>query len=70
MLVADTVVAYLQPIQEKISRLLADPQYLLNVLHQGNVKASDIAAKTWKEVQYKLGINFRIKDKKLLKAIR
>lgn len=64
LVVADAVVAYIQPIQERISQLLNDQGYLLSVLADGAEKASVIANKTLKEVHDKLGLNVKYRDSK------
>lgn len=60
MLVADVVVSYLKPIQQKIDEYTQDPQYLLDVLSSGSHRSREIAEKTIKEVRAKLGIDFEL----------
>lgn len=64
LVVADAVVAYIQPIQERISQLLNDQGYLLGVLADGTEKASVIANTTLKEVHEKLGLTVNYRDSK------
>lgn len=64
LVVADAVVAYIQPIQERISQLLNDQGYLLGVLADGGEKASVIANTTLKEVHDKLGLKVQYRDSK------
>lgn len=64
LVVADAVVAYIQPIQERISQLLNDQGYLLGVLADGTEKASVIANTTLKEVHEKLGLTVKYRDSK------
>lgn len=55
LVVAEAVVGYLKPIQENISRYMQNPDYLTDILRQGNEKAQEIASNTWEELQYKMG---------------
>ncbi|XP_028132038.2 tryptophan--tRNA ligase, mitochondrial [Diabrotica virgifera virgifera] len=68
LVVADAVVNFVTPIQERISGYLSEPQLLLEILEQGREKADDIASKNWDEVQYKLGLNFKAKAAKKVKV--
>ncbi|XP_050306662.1 tryptophan--tRNA ligase, mitochondrial [Anthonomus grandis grandis] len=54
--VADAVISYVKPIQEKIGHYLNDVGYLYGVLEEGNAKAAQIANVTLKEVHEKLGM--------------
>ncbi|KAJ8916204.1 hypothetical protein NQ315_016343 [Exocentrus adspersus] len=60
--VADTLVSYLKPVQDKICRYLSDRQYLLDVLKEGSEKASEISERNLEEVRYKLGLKFKAKS--------
>ncbi|CAH1117836.1 unnamed protein product [Phaedon cochleariae] len=64
LLVADAVVEYLRPIQERISDYLSDQHYLMEVLKIGQEKASEISSSTWQEMQHKLGMTFNVSSKK------
>lgn len=64
-MVADAVVSYIKPIQEKIWHYLSDQQYLLHVLDEGSKKAAEIAEKNMEEVRYKLGLKFKVKKDKI-----
>ena len=57
MKVAEVVNEAIQPISKEIARLLADRDYLQNVLKLGAEKASEIADKTMTEVKQKVGIS-------------
>ena len=57
MKVAEVVNEAIQPISKGITRLLADRDYLQNVLKLGAEKASEIADKTMTEVKQKVGIS-------------
>lgn len=66
LVVADAVIEYLKPIQDKISKYLSDSDLLMGILEEGRQKANEIASKNWIEVQNKLGLKFEIKiDKKV-----
>lgn len=60
MLVADVVVSYVKPIQEKIEEYMQDQEYLFEVLRKGALASREIAEKTITEVRGKLGIDFEI----------
>ena len=57
MKVAEVVNEAIQPISKEITRLLANRDYLQNVLKLGAEKASEIADKTMTEVKQKVGIS-------------
>lgn len=63
LIVAEAVVEYLKPIQQNITRYMSNLDYLTAVLKQGNEKAQAIASVTWEEVQYKLGLKWRLDNK-------
>lgn len=65
---ADAVVSYIKPIQEKIWYLLSDQQYLLEVLREGNRRAAEISEKNMEDVRYKLGLKFKVKRKDKFKV--
>ncbi len=52
---ADAVIASLEPLQAEYKRLIADKQYLLNILLTGAEKANYLAVKTLRKVQKKVG---------------
>ncbi|MBR2823931.1 MAG: tryptophan--tRNA ligase [Clostridia bacterium] len=52
---ADAVIAALDPLQAEYKRLIADKQYLLDILLSGAEKASYLATKTLRKVQKKIG---------------
>ena len=52
---ADCAIAALEPLQAEFRRLIADRNYLLNVLNTNAEKASYLAAKTLRKVQKKIG---------------
>jgi len=54
-LLADTVIAHLEPIQQKYKQIMADPGYLESVLRQGQHKAAAIANQTLNRVKQALG---------------
>jgi tryptophanyl-tRNA synthetase len=49
------VIAALEPLQSEYNRLIADKQYLLDILLAGAEKANYIATKTLRKVQKKIG---------------
>lgn len=53
--VADTIVAELSPLQEKVKALLADKSYLEEVYKKGAEKANYLATKTLRKMQKKIG---------------
>nr|XP_023022424.1 tryptophan--tRNA ligase, mitochondrial isoform X1 [Leptinotarsa decemlineata] len=68
LIVADAVVEYLRPIQERISHYLSDERHLLEVLKNGQEEASEISSKHWEEVQHKLGLKFKIRKQEKIKT--
>ena len=52
---SDAVIASLEPLQSEYKRLIADRQYLLDLLLSGAEKANYIATKTLRKVQKKIG---------------
>lgn len=54
--VGDALVEYLAPIRKQFKHLIAEPQYLNEVLNKGASRANIIADATWKEVKLKVGI--------------
>lgn len=67
LVVAEAIVEHLKPIQENIARYRSNPDYLINVLAQGNYKAQEIASKTWEEIQCRLGLKIMIDSKDIFK---
>ena len=55
MLVADSVVEALRPIQSEYKRLIADEEYLRSVMRDGAEKAGRIAMRTLSKVHRKIG---------------
>ncbi|MGI5899001.1 MAG: tryptophan--tRNA ligase [Christensenellales bacterium] len=56
LLVADSVIAALKPIQDEYQRLAADKGYLTQVMKDGAAKAERIAARTLSKVHRKIGL--------------
>lgn len=56
-LVADALVAHLEPIRSDIDRYLADPGYLATVIEEGCERARETAERTLHEVKEKVGMN-------------
>jgi tryptophanyl-tRNA synthetase len=56
MAVAEAVISYLKPIQDKYSELLGDEDKLKSILREGAERIAPIAKKTLKEVQEKVGL--------------
>ena len=54
---ADAVVSVLEPIQTEYKRLLAEKQYLTDVIALGAEKARRTAARTVRKVYHKLGFD-------------
>lgn len=52
---AEALIIHLAPIQEKFFSIREDKQYLLNVLHEGKIKARNIAEPLFTEVKKKVG---------------
>ena len=55
---AEDMVAFIQPINDKIEAISNDEFFLKKVVQQGKEKAHESAAKTMKEVRELIGINF------------
>ena len=53
---ADTIIAELSPIQEKVKELLKDKSYLESIYKEGAQKASYVANKTLRKMQKKIGM--------------
>lgn len=60
----------LTPIRNEITRLLNSPDYLENVLTNGNNLAKEIAEATWKEVCYKVGLSRELPSAKSERQIQ
>ena len=56
---AQIVAEHINPIRERIMVYQKDPGYLRDVLHAGNVKATEIAAETMEEVRGLVGFKSR-----------
>lgn len=54
--VADAIVDHINPIRLKMDDYLQNPDYLWNVLSDGNEKAREVAEKTMDEVKAKVGL--------------
>jgi len=52
---ADCVIASLEPLQAEYKRIIADKDYLLNVLNSNAQKAAYLASRTLRKVQKKIG---------------
>ena len=52
---SDAIIAALDPLQAEYKRLIADRQYLLDILLSGAERANYIATKTLRKVQKKIG---------------
>lgn len=57
LVVAEAVVEYLKPLQEKIALYQKDPGYITEVLKKGSEKAVEVAVKTVKEVKEAMGLS-------------
>ncbi|KAK9511655.1 hypothetical protein O3M35_000275 [Rhynocoris fuscipes] len=55
--VAEALIEKLAPIRSEIFKLLDSPDYLRSVLRDGDLRAKEIAASTWKEVCHKVGLS-------------
>lgn len=58
---ADVIISYVKPIQQKIEEYIQEPDYLLDVLKDGSDSSREVAEKTIREVRAKLGIDFELK---------
>jgi tryptophanyl-tRNA synthetase len=56
-LLADAVVAHVEPIQRRYGEVMADPRYLQQVLKNGAEKADEVAEKTLLRVKEGMGFN-------------
>ena len=54
-LVADAVIAHLEPIQTRYEEIMAQPEYLDSVLAAGAAKANEIAERTLKDAYAAMG---------------
>lgn len=52
------MIEHFTPIREKIVEYLKNPDYLHNVLNEGNMKAREVAEKTMDEVKTKVGLGY------------
>ncbi|XP_073981971.1 tryptophanyl-tRNA synthetase, mitochondrial [Rhodnius prolixus] len=68
--VAEALNEKLTPIRNEITRLLNSPDYLENVLTNGNNLAKEIAEATWKEVCYKVGLSRELPSAKSERQIQ
>jgi tryptophanyl-tRNA synthetase len=59
MLLADAMLAELDPIREKAEALRADPKRVLGVLQDGAARAREIAASTMSDVRRAMGLTTR-----------
>ncbi len=57
--VTESVNEYFAPIRQKRMELMADTDYLADVLHEGNKKANAIAENTLNEVMDAMGMNYK-----------
>lgn len=54
-IVAQKLIEKFTPIRQEIIKLMDSPEYLSQVLQEGQQKANEIASKTWQEVTSKIG---------------
>ncbi len=54
--IADAIITFLKPIQEKYNTLINDPVQLQKILQKGNSHANEIANKTLQEVKRAIGL--------------
>jgi tryptophanyl-tRNA synthetase len=54
-LLADAIIAHLEPIQNKYHEVRGDEEYLMSVLKQGSDSANEIASKTLKAARVSMG---------------
>jgi tryptophanyl-tRNA synthetase len=52
---AEALIEFLRPLQERYRELIADPEEIARLLHLGADKAQAVAAKTLAEVQERVG---------------
>jgi tryptophanyl-tRNA synthetase len=55
-LLSQAIIRLLEPFQERRRKIAADRDYIIEVLHQGGIKARENAQKTISEVREKMGI--------------
>lgn len=55
---AEAIVGYLKPIQDKYYELMQSEEKLISILEEGRKKVSPIAQKTLKEVKEKIGLGY------------
>lgn len=60
MRVAETVVEYLKPIQERLNIYLSDPDLILQILTSGSEKLTEPAKETVNEVRKKVGLDVNL----------
>lgn len=53
--VAEALVEKFNPIRQEIVKLMDAPEYLSQVLQEGQQRANSIARETWQEVALKIG---------------
>lgn len=66
--VAEVVVEYTKPIQQKLSEYLDEPAYVLDVLKKGSERLTEQAETTIQEVKSKLGMKLDCDIEKKLKV--
>lgn len=54
-IVAEALVEKFNPIRQEIVKLMDAPEYLNQVLQEGQQRANSIALETWQEVALKIG---------------
>lgn len=54
-MVAQVLIEKFTPIRKEIIKLIDSPEYLSQVLQDGQQKANSIASETWQEVASKIG---------------
>lgn len=69
-ILAELIIEHLKPINKKITEYLNSPEYLVTELENGSTRAYEIAEKTMKEVNHKIGFdiyNLKINNLKSVK---
>ena len=61
MVVGESVVAVLKPLQDEVARLEKDKAYIDNIIKTNAEKANYVATKTLRKVQKKVGFPERIR---------
>ncbi|KKQ31998.1 MAG: Tryptophan-tRNA ligase [candidate division TM6 bacterium GW2011_GWF2_37_49] len=56
---AEVIVAYLRPIQEKYSKLISDEEGLIEILSEGSRRIAPMAQKTLQEAKSKIGLGVK-----------